>query len=117
MASKGEKYDPNKSQVSGETLADFLRMPIESDLKTVPGIGPAGVKLLAKQGIKTTHQLIGKFLSFKGIDTTVQEHCDDFWDFLCHDVGIKAHRSGIVQAIAERVNILIPGTYTEGDDY
>ena len=117
MAAQGaEKYDPARSRVSGETLADFLRSPISEDLTTVPGIGPAAVKLLKKQDIATTHQLIGKFLSFKGKDVSVQKHCDDFWDFL-NETGIKAHRSGVVQSVAERVNILIPGTYTEDEDY
>ena len=114
-ATGGDKYDPMRSQVSGETLADFLRQPITESITDVPGICPAAAKKLAKVGITTCHQLIGKFLSFKGKDVSVQEHCDAFWDFL-NETGISSHRSGVVQAVAERVNILIPGTYVEGDD-
>ena len=77
-----KKFDPNKSQVSGETLADFLRTPITEDIISVPGIGPAASKMLKKVDIETTHQLIGKFLSFKYEDTDTQKHCDQFWQFL-----------------------------------
>lgn len=63
----------------------------------------------------TTYQLIGKFLMLKGPDdagTTVQtvEHCDRFWYWL-KEMGIDSHRSGIVNAIAEKCNTWLPGLY------
>lgn len=67
--------------------------------------------------VTSTYQLIGKFLSLKGEDVegdVVQtvEHCDRFWYWL-KEVGIVAHRSGIVNAIAEKCNTWLPGIYDE----
>lgn len=38
------------------------------------------------------------------------EHCEKFWYWL-QDKGISSHRSAIVQAIAMKVNGLLPGVY------
>eukprot|EP01031_Cornospumella_fuschlensis_P023869 gene23869-28899_t len=59
------KFNPNKSKVSDARLADFIQAPLTGDLNEVPGIGPATVELLKKEGISTTFQLIGKYLSLK----------------------------------------------------
>jgi len=84
-------YDPKRSRVSDDTLADFLRGAITGDLTEVPGIGKAGVKALAEgeddDKITSTFQLIGKFLMLKGPNTkdhTVDsvEHMEKFWYFL-----------------------------------
>lgn len=68
-------YDPQKSRVAEDTLADFLRAPLTGDLTEVPGIGPAAVTKLGagEDGdvIENTFQLIGKFLMLK-----VREACD-----------------------------------------
>lgn len=63
-------YDPQKSRVAEDTLADFLRAPLTGDLTEVPGIGPAAVSKLGQDGedgdaIENTFQLIGKFLLLK----------------------------------------------------
>lgn len=63
-------YDPQKSRVAEDTLADFLRAPLTGDLTEVPGIGPAAVTKLAAgddatDSVENTFQLIGKFLMFK----------------------------------------------------
>ncbi len=50
----------------------------------------------------------------KGADTTTQEHCDAFWRWL-DSRGINSHRAGIVKAIAEKVNVMMPGIYDEND--
>jgi len=86
----------------------------------VPGIGDKAIKALAEDShpenrITNTFQLIGKFLMLKGPDNAyeqvdVVDHMDKFWDFL-QSKGIDAFRSGIVQCIAEKANILIPGLY------
>lgn len=60
--------------------------------------------------ITTTYQLIGKFLSLKGEGVTSKEHCDAMWFYL-QSRGINSFRAGIVHAIAERVNIMMPGIY------
>ncbi|KAE8908991.1 hypothetical protein PF005_g6168 [Phytophthora fragariae] len=115
-------YDPQKSRVAEDTLADFLRAPLTGDLTEVPGIGKAAVTKLgdAKEGeeaVDNTFQLIGKFLMLKansddnddGVITCAQ-HCDAFW-FWLKSKGITAYRSGIVMAIAEKVNTMLPGIY------
>lgn len=62
-------YDPQKSRVAEDTLADFLRAPLTGDLTEVPGIGPAAVTKLAagedSESVENTFQLIGKFLMLK----------------------------------------------------
>ncbi|TMW66543.1 hypothetical protein Poli38472_004308 [Pythium oligandrum] len=114
-------YDPQKSRVAVDTLADFLRAPLTGDLKEVPGIGDiAAGKLAAGEDgdrVENTFQLIGKFLMLKAsleenddglIDCA--DHCNAFW-FWLKAKGISAYRSGIVMAIAEKVNTMLPGIY------
>ena len=38
------------------------------------------------------------------------EHMEKFWYYL-QERGVKAHRSGIVNAIAEKMNTMMPGIY------
>ncbi|RLN95658.1 hypothetical protein BBJ28_00025621 [Nothophytophthora sp. Chile5] len=120
-------YDPQKSRVAEDTLADFLRAPLTGDLTEVPGIGKAAVGKLgtAEEGedaVENTFQLIGKFLMLK-VGTCrgnsddnddglldCSAHCDAFW-FWLKSKGITAYRSGIVMAIAEKVNTMLPGIY------
>jgi hypothetical protein len=114
-------YNPGQSQISGDSLADFLRSPITGNICEVPGISPKQAKILALGGdssdrITNTFQLIGKFLLLKtldentGLPITSQEHCNAFWQYLKYK-GITSHRTGIVQAVAEKMNISIPGIY------
>ena len=112
MADEG--FDPNRSQVQDDKLAEFLSAPVSEDLTTVPGIGAAAAGRLASgegdDKIETTHQLIGKFLAFRSPGVTCAEQCDAMWYYL-QSQGISSHRAGIVLCIAEKVNIMIPGTY------
>lgn len=68
-SSMSDGYDPQKSRVAEDALADFLRAPLTGDLTEVPGIGPAAVTKLAdgEEGdrVENTFQLIGKFLMLK----------------------------------------------------
>lgn len=109
MAAKGG-FDPNKSRVSEDKLAEFLSSPLDEDLTSVPGIGPAAVEKLAADEVRSTYQLIGTFLCLRDPGMTSKEHCDAMWFYL-EDIGINAYRSGIVQCIAEKCNIMIPGLY------
>jgi len=65
--------------------------------------------------VTNTYQLIGKFLMLKGPDEDGNkvesvEHMEKFWWYL-KQKGISSHRSGIVRAIAEKVNTMLPGIY------
>jgi len=113
-------YDPKRSRVSDETMNIFQKGKITGDLTDIPGIGPAAVKKLRaiepeEEKITNTFQLIGKFLMLKGPNddehkVETREHLDKFWYFLS-DINISSHRSGIVKAIAEKVNQMMPGIY------
>lgn len=108
-------FDPTKSRVSTDALANFLGSPIDEDLTSVPGIGDAAVKLLNEPfendpPIETTYQLLGKFLSLKGKGMTQQEHCDAMWFYL-QERGLNSYRAGIVHCLAERLNLFMPGFY------
>mmetsp|Transcript_18582 Transcript_18582/g.74169 ORF Transcript_18582/g.74169 Transcript_18582/m.74169 type:complete len:120 (+) Transcript_18582:94-453(+) len=112
----GTQFDPKKTKINEDTFADWLREPIQASLQQVPGIGPAAEKLLAEpadaaeEKIETTHQLIGKFLTMKGADVTPVEHCDMFFTWL-GERGIKVHKHTIVNAIAEKCEVFVPGVY------
>lgn len=108
-------FDPNKSKVSADKLAEFLAAPLEEDITMVPGIGDMAAKYLETDNVTTTFQLIGIFLTLKGKDMTPKQHLDAFWFYL-QDIGINSYRSGIVQCIAEKTNIMIPGIYTGLED-
>ncbi|EQC39404.1 hypothetical protein SDRG_03606 [Saprolegnia diclina VS20] len=123
MADDG--YNPEKSRIAEDTLADFLRAPLTGVLTEVPGIGPAAAKKLAggddvADQVTNTFQLIGKFLQLKRNDDETDEpidcptHCDAFWHWL-KSKGVSSYRSGIVMAIAEKVNTMVPGVYDACD--
>lgn len=113
MADRG--FDVNRSQVSADALARFLAADLGEDLGAVPGVGPKAKEMLAADdeggAVRTTFQLVGKFLCLRAPGMTTQEHCDAFWHWLKLK-GVDAHRSGIVHAIAEKTNLMIPGIYT-----
>jgi hypothetical protein len=43
---------------------------------------------------------------------TQKEHLDAFWFYL-KELGIASHRSGVVNAIAEKVDIMMPDMYLD----
>ena len=106
--SKSNGFDPEKSKVSAQSLSRFLTDKVNEDLRSVPGIGPAAAAHLGENGIETTYQLLGKFLTLKGKDMTPKEHMDAFWYYL-QAKGIDSHRSGIVHSIAQKVELMMPG--------
>eukprot|EP00752_Nemacystus_decipiens_P005202 g4721.t1 len=117
-------YDPKRSKVSDDKLAEFIRSAITGEITEVPGIAERGAEILAEgEGddvVTNTYQLIGKFLALRGPDkgdheVDSVEHCDKFWYWL-QAKGINSNRSGIVNAIAEKVNTWIPGIY-DADSY
>jgi hypothetical protein len=163
-------------QVSDKDLIAFLRNDLGSDIKTVPGIGPAAEKKMVEAGVRSPIQLVrvgaaptsAPRLSDRplappvslrvcappspvpdgpvpGLEGSGPERAaalracppaagawgvgraprhfpppfrplllpqDRFWHWL-KGVGISAYRSGIVKAIAEKANALVPGIYDE----
>lgn len=111
-----EGFDIQKSRVSANALAEFLSGEINEDLRSVPGIGADAVRILSSEceneaPIETTHQLIGRFLTLRGPNMTPPQHVNAFWFYLKLR-GINKYRSGIVHAVAEKVNLMIPGTFS-----
>lgn len=98
-----------------EKVTQFIQSPITGDLNEVPGIGPKAIEKLKEVKISTTFALIGQFLTLKEEGVESVEHCDRFWYWL-QNVGISSHRSGIVQAIAEKTDSMFPGIY-DGSAY
>ncbi len=95
----------------------------------VPGIGAANEQKLIEAGISTTFGLIGKYLSLKEAGVESVEHCDRsylfslliptihktpisfrFW-FWLQSIGVNAGRNSIIQAIAEKMDVMFPGIY------
>jgi Barrier to autointegration factor len=78
----------------------------------VPGIGPAAARALEEAGVDTTYALFGKFLSMKTKDCGPIEHSERFFQWLVATLPRHSQfRSGIVQAVAEKLNISFPGVY------
>lgn len=113
-------YDRERARISEDTLCEFLRAPITGTITEIPNIGAATAKVLAKgtDPILNSYQLIGKYLSLKTNDPETDEpidcsnHCDKFWHWLKMK-GVTTNRDGIVLAIAEKTNTMLPGTYEE----
>lgn len=108
-------FDLNRSRISLNTLAEFLASPITEDLLSVPGVGEATVERLKTDGITTTHQLLGAYLRVCDKDFDSKQRSDAFWFYLQALKVSGGTRSTIVHAIAERINIMIPGMYKEDD--
>lgn len=104
-------FNPQNSKVADDTLGDFVRGAVEEKLTSVPGVGPATETLLKEEGITSTFQLIGKFLSMKDEGVESVEHCERFYQWLIHIGTPAGFRAGIVHSIAEKVNVLLPGVY------
>lgn len=103
-------FDPRRSNFNPDSLAEFIRSPLVKDITSVPGIGEKNKRILKKDGILTTHQLIGKFLSLVEEDTDSIEGADKFY-FWLQIIGVTSYRGSIVSAIAEKVNVFMPGIY------
>ena len=107
-------YDVNKSQVSDNARAEFLEAHLNHDLESIPGIGPATAKKLNEAGIESSFQLMGQFLFLATNQSTCKDVCDEMWYFL-QERGVSAHRSGIVQCIAEKCETAFPTIFTASE--
>lgn len=107
-------YNPERVNISNNTLIDFLRNELTGNLLKVPGIGKKTLRLLASgnEPIVNSYQLFGKFLSLRNLNDTHQSHCNKFLNWL-HKKGIYIHSDNIVMVISEKSNIWIPESYKE----
>lgn len=81
------------------------------DLSEVPGVGRATIEALQKDGITTTFQLFGKYLSLKEAGVASVEHADRFYYWLRSLKTPPGYRAGVVLCVAEKMNITFPGIY------
>jgi len=100
-------YDAQKSQVSDNSLSEFIESHVSHDLESVPGIGPAAVEKLKEAGIESTFQLFGQYLFLSRKDNKAEEVNDEMWHWL-KQIGIRTHRSGIVRCLAEKCETVFP---------
>jgi hypothetical protein len=114
-------FDANKSTISEAKMQMWLASDLTFDVTQVPGIGPVGAEKLLEplryedgkvieNGVGTTFQLIGKYLSLRGKGVTQQMHNDAFMEWL-RLKGIHTQREGITYAIAEYVSAHLPSPY------
>jgi hypothetical protein len=61
-----KNFDGSKSTSTAESLVDFLQAFTwnTTQLKDVPGIGPASVDKLKQSGVSTVQQLVGTYMGF-----------------------------------------------------
>jgi hypothetical protein len=84
--SQAVEFNPKKTTIKEDKLADWLKDKITGDLEELPGIGPANKRLLEGEGVENTYQLIGKYLTFK--KGSVKEHQDAMFLWLKDIVSI-----------------------------
>ena len=106
-----EGFNPERSQISQNTLANFIQSSISGDLTEVPGVGPKIARILSKNGVNTTYQLFALFLGLKDKKVETVEHCDRFF-YKLQEFGIaKVNITSIVEAVAQKLDISFPGLY------
>ncbi len=76
-------YDGSKSQTSAENIIDFLDgYSPQTELQNIPGIGPVSVEKLKKENVHTVAQLISKFLSGVGPESSSDAVNQQFYEWL-----------------------------------
>jgi hypothetical protein len=115
MSSSEDGYDPTRSTTSPDTLAAFMQRPLTGSLTAdkIPSVGPKTIEVLKEHGITSTYSLIGKFMSLKEEGVGSVEHMDRCWFWLKSIGTPPGHRSCIIEALAQRMNMHFPGLYDE----
>ena len=94
-------------------LASFIAQPLSMSLEAVPGVNRKNMKILQNAGIRTTHQLIGKYLSLSHDSREPFEVADAFERWLT-ELGIE-EKSTVTAAVAEKIGTWIPSIYNVSD--
>ena len=78
-----KKFDGSKSTSTAESLVDFLQgfNWQTSQLKDVPGIGPASVDKLKGSGVSTVQQLVGTYMGLVEPGATSNDINNKFYDW------------------------------------
>ncbi len=94
-------FDGSKSSSTAETLVDFLQSFDwnTTQLKDVPGIGPASVGKLGENGIHRVQQLVGKYMGFMEPNATSADINNQFYEWF-KTVSPNANSHTVTFAIA-----------------
>jgi len=96
-----QRFDGSKSSSTAETLVDFLQSFNwnTTQLKDIPGIGPATVGKLNNHGIHRVQQLVGAYMGFVEPDASSVDINNGFYDWF-KTVSPNANAHTVTFAIA-----------------
>jgi len=96
-----QKFDGSKSTSTAESLVDFMEKFnwTTSQLKDIPGIGPASVEKLKGAGISTVQQLLGIYMGFVEPNATSVDINQKFFNRF-KDISPHANAHTVTFAIA-----------------
>jgi len=94
-------FDGSKSSSTAETLVDFLQSFSwnTTQLKDIPGIGPASVGKLGENGIRRVQQLVGQYMGFMEPHASSADINNQFYDWF-KTVSPNANAHTVTFAIA-----------------
>jgi hypothetical protein len=101
--------DRSGTRPRDDVLSDFIINQLDPDLSSVPGIGLATIAILNGEGITTSYQLVGKFLSFKDKDIDAIEHIERFYRWYCALNISAGFRVATMFCLIEKLNTWYPG--------
>lgn len=96
-------FRKEKITISNNLLAEFLKNDNYENLQEIPYISTKYEKILIKNNIKNTFDLIGKYLE-------LESSPNNMYIFL-KNIGIYNNIDNIICCIGEKSNIIFPGTY------
>jgi recombinational DNA repair protein RecR len=64
-----------QSNVTEATANAFTQGDLEVELTSIPGVGPKSAVKLQAAGVKSTMNLLGKFLTILDAEATTKENC------------------------------------------
>lgn len=95
--------------LSQATIEEFCQSDVEWDLSLVPGLGPKSVEKLQAAGVKSTFNLIGRFMAMWDEERSTQANCNDFYWWL-GEVGVAwAYKDGLTRLLLEKLYVMLPG--------
>ena len=94
-------FDGSKSSSTAETLVDFLQSFnwTTTQLKDIPGIGPASVGKLGENGIHRVQQLVGQYMGFMEPNASSADINNQFYEWF-KTVSPNANAHTVTFAIA-----------------
>jgi len=118
-------YHPELSTTSRGQLQEFIRAPLTGKLDEIPGIGPANIAHFhtvqeearghgGEDVLDSSFQVIGKYMMLRKYGISNIENAQQFYIWLKLK-GITSHANNIVEAVAEKVNVFLPGSYSPED--